>query len=132
MKKKYKHITDRKLLKAIYGMYYLEFIKDHKGSRDSKIYVPIDCTKIGERLGLDPEIVFGRLYYYLDEKYGYETKDEKEVHLFAFQIGDDHKAINFPMLSAIISDLEESHIRFTAPLFISIVAFLVSLAAWIL
>ena len=32
--------------------------------------VPIDIPGIAARFGVDPDSIFGRLYYHLDPKYG--------------------------------------------------------------
>ena len=127
--------TDRNLLRAIHKRYYKQFAKfdrnDPNSVRSTKIYVPIDCKSIGKELNVDPDIVFGRLYYHLDKKHGYENSDGSKVHLFALKAGNDSHAINFPMLSAVLADLEEKQWRFTLPILItsllSIVALTISI-----
>ena len=66
--------TDRQILDAIYNEYYSTFTEYSKkeADRSAKIYVPIDCGKIARKLGVDGDIVFGRLYYHLEKKYGYK------------------------------------------------------------
>jgi hypothetical protein len=52
--------TDLEMLGAIYDMYYEEyagFVRENP-SRKTKIFVPISCEKIGEKLGIDKDIVF--------------------------------------------------------------------------
>ena len=124
-----KHPTDRKILRTIYAQYYDEFSAYTKGkpSRDTKIYVPIDCGEIAKKLGVDNDIIFGRLYYHLDKKYGYKQEDGSEVHLFALKVGEDKHAINFPLLSAVVADLQQSHFRFIIPLILAFAALLVSI-----
>lgn len=65
--------TDLAILDAIYEQYYDEFASYDKESptRSSKIHVPIDIISIAERLRVDRDIVFGRLYYHLNAKYEY-------------------------------------------------------------
>lgn len=65
--------TDLEILNVIYEQYYDEFSSYDKNSptRSSKIYVPIDIGAIARRLH-DGDIVFGRLYYHLEKKYGYQ------------------------------------------------------------
>lgn len=127
------NVTDRILLKEIYTTYHSDFCAYEKGAptRDSKMYVPIDCTKIAEKLNLDPDIVFGRLYYHLEKKHDYKQSDGANVHLFAFKAGNDRHAVNFPLLSAVSAELEQSYYRFTIPLFVSALALIISIAAYV-
>lgn len=122
--------TDREILRKIHERYYEAFGSfeggDPKAERESKIYVPIDCKAIAEDLGVDPDIVFGRLYYHLEKKYGYTQQDGSKVHLFAFAVGKDRHAVHFPLLSAVLAELEQSWFRFTAPLVISALALVIS------
>ena len=123
--------TDREILRNIHKRYlaqFGDFVRgDPASERESKIYVPIDCAAIAADLGVDPDIVFGRLYYHLDKKYGYTQEDGSKVHLFAFSVGKDRHGVHFPMLSAVLAELEQSWFRFTAPLVISSLAFVVAL-----
>ncbi|MFN3881354.1 MAG: hypothetical protein ACK4L8_08010 [Nitrincola lacisaponensis] len=127
-----KNVTDRVILKKIYDTYYSEFCAfDTVPTRESEVYVPIDCHLIANDLGLNPSIVFGRLYYHLDKKHGYKKDDGLMVHLFTHQIGEDKHAVNFPLLSAVLAEHEQSFYRFTIPLFVSTTALLISIAAYV-
>lgn len=121
--------ADRKILKIIHDHYYDKFCSYVKGesSRDSKIYVPIDCAEIARKLKVDSDIIFGRLYYHLDKKYGYKQDDGASVHLFTLRVGKDKHAVNLPLLSAVVADLQQSYFRFNLPLIISFFALLVSI-----
>lgn len=127
--------TDREILQKIHDFYLDEFghfdRNNPENERSSKIYVPIDCVAIANELDVDPNIVFGRLYYHLDKKYGYTQDDGSKVHLFALSVGKDRHAVNFPMLSAVLADLEQSWFRFTAPLVISGIALAISVISLI-
>lgn len=127
------NVTDRVILKKIYDLYYQEFCSFDKSEakREGKIYVPIDCHLIAKDLNLDPDIVFGRLYYHLEKKHGYKQDNGALVHLFAFKVGADRHAVNFPLLSAILAEHEQSFYRFTIPLFVSSLALLISIAAYV-
>lgn len=109
----YKLPTDLKVLKCIYTMYADTFrdFKREDPTRSSKIYIPIDVTKIASSLGADPHVLFGRLYYHLDHKYSYKQDDGSVVHLFAFKIGDNLHCINYPYLAAVLSEHESEHRR---------------------
>ena len=64
--------------------------------------------------------------HHLDKKYGYIQSDGSKVYLFAFAVGKDRHAVNFPLLSAVLAKLEQTWIRFTVSLIISLFALLVS------
>jgi hypothetical protein len=123
--------TDREILQKIHEFYLAKFghfdRNNPENERSSKIYVPIDCAVIAKELDVDPDIVFGRLYYHLDKKYGYTQDNGARVHLFAMAVGEDRHAVNFPMLSAVLADLQQSWFRFTAPLIISGLALVISI-----
>lgn len=123
--------TDREILQKIHDKYLDKFggfdRGDPEAERVSKIYVPIDCAAIADELGVNPDIVFGRLYYHLDKKYGYTQDNGSKVHLFTPAVGKDRHAVNFPMLSAVLAELRQSWFRFTVPLVISGIALVVSL-----
>jgi hypothetical protein len=120
--------TDLKLLSHIYDSYYQTFsnYSKHEPDRAAKIYVPIDCAKVAEHLGVDPDIVFGRLYYHLENKYGYKQSDGARVHFFALRIGKDIKCVNFPLLSSVVAGLREESSKFWLATWISLVALALS------
>lgn len=123
--------TDREILQLIHDRYLEKFGNFKKGEseddRETKIYVPIDCETIAKKLGVDPDIVFGRLYYHLDKKYGYTQSNGANVHLFTIAAGSDRHAVNFPMLSAVLAELRQSWFEFTAPLVVSAFALAISI-----
>jgi len=129
-----KNITDRRILKAIYDRYYLDFIsfEEDENSRSTKIYVPVDCKQIANDLDIDPEIIFGRLYYHLDKKHGYTQDDGCKVNLFAMKIGDDMHTVHFPLLSAVLAEYEQSYYRYLLPIGISLLAITISVVNFIL
>ena len=94
--------TDREILEAIYAEYaaaYRQMQLDDSGSAQ-KIYVPINIPRIAKKLKNDAHILFGRLYYHLDQKHRYKQDDGSSVHLFAFQVGNERHCINYPYLAA--------------------------------
>lgn len=101
--------TDLKILRVIYDRYYDTFkaySNENKG-RSSKIYVPIDVGEIAKSLDVDADIVFGRLYYHLNEKFSYKHDDGSKVEFFALHVGNDHHCVNFPYLASILADLQD-------------------------
>ncbi|MDP4536549.1 hypothetical protein Q3O60_10150 [Alkalimonas collagenimarina] len=123
-----KPTTDREILKVIHDHYYKTFISYgiSDESRESKIYVPIDCEYLANKLRVDQDIVFGRLYYHLDKKYGYQQPNGSQVHLFAMRVGKDQHAVHFPLLSAVLAEQNYNWFQFYAPLLISIFALTIS------
>ena len=86
------------MLNAIYDRYYetfASFARDEP-SRSAKIMVPIDIEALARDMDVDPDIIFGRLYYHLEKKHGYRRDDGSMVHLFALKASEDHHCINFP------------------------------------
>ena len=77
-------------------------------TRLSKIYVPIDIELIAEKFGVDSEIIFGRLYYYLDKKYSYKNEDGSIAKFFVNSLhagsSKEKHLINFPLLDIIVSE----------------------------
>lgn len=121
--------TDLKILKTIYKTYYDEFIQyeKDKSSRSSWNYIPIDIDSLAVELKTNPDLLFGRLYYYLDKKYRYKQYDGSSVYLFSKKVGDDYNAINFTMLEGVLADLQQSHFRFWLPMIFSTIAIIISI-----
>ena len=121
--------TDRDILKNIYQNYYDSFKDFERESkpRSSKIYVPIDIKKISDELNVDAELIFGRLYYHMDKKYGYTQQDGSKVHLFTPKAGSGNNAVNFPLLGAILAEIEETHQNNRLSIVLSIAALFISL-----
>lgn len=121
--------TDLELLNAIYDRYYDEFAKYSKEERlrNSKIYVPIDCSEIAKQLGVNADIIFGRLYYHLENKYGYTHEDGSKVCFFACKVGGDPHCINFPYLASVLATLMLENRRFNITTWIAILALIISI-----
>ncbi|MGF6222623.1 hypothetical protein [Pseudomonas sp. YL-218 TE3947] len=123
--------SDLKILNAIYKMYYKEFknyTADGENSRCSKVYVPINCKMIAKKLKVDDDIVFGRLYYHLEEKYGYKRADDSRVAFFSLRVGPDDKCINFPLLASVLAGLQEESNKFQLSTWLSSIAIVISVA----
>jgi hypothetical protein len=120
--------TDLELLNAIYERYYEIFKSFSKDSpdRESKIYVPIDCVALAAQLKVDGDIVFGRLYYDLENRYGYVKDDGTKVHFFAHQVGKDRHCINLPLLASVLAGLRHENKRYIQTTWISALALIIS------
>lgn len=122
--------TDRVILRKIHERYVEKFgdfdRHDPTKERETKIFVPIDCEAIASELGVDPDIVFGRLYYHLNNKYGYTDPNGNRTSLFVFSLKTDRHAVHFPLLSAILADMEQSWFRFAFPTMLAGFALIIS------
>lgn len=122
--------TDLEILNVIYNDYYEEFsnyMKEKNNTRSVKIYVPINIDKIAEKLNVDGDIIFGRLYYHLEKKYGYRNEDESNVHFFARVLDGDIHCINFPLMASILADLRDNKKRYYTAITIAVGSLIVSL-----
>lgn len=125
--------TDLKILNLIYDNYYEDFCvysKDKK--RESKIYVPINIAQIATTLEVDNDIVFGRLYYHLNEKYKYKNTDGSSVEFFALSIGNDRHCINFPYLASVLARLREQHHQYLTANVIASVSIIIAISSLII
>ncbi len=128
--------TDLQMLNAIYDRYYDEFasFSDENKTRSTKNYVPIDVGEIGKELDVDSDIIFGRLFYHFDRKYGYKKDDGAWVHFFAIRIAGDRHCIHYPYLGSVVADLRDENKKFriatsmaTVSLVISVTSFVISM-----
>ena len=101
--------TDKEILESIYRSYYDDFMKYTKGDpvQHTRIYVPTDIQRIANELSVDREVIFGILYYHMEDKYGYTDSDGSRVHFFALQAGKEKDCVNFPYLSSVLAELRD-------------------------
>ena len=126
-----KHVTDLQILDTIHKKYFSTYkaILNRKIKSPNKIYLPIDCAEIGKQLGVDGQIIFGRLYYHLDQIHRYQQEEGAMVHLFAFKVGDEYHCINYPYLDGVLAGYKEEKNRYEKSFWISISALLISFLA---
>ncbi|MEM1087663.1 MAG: hypothetical protein AAFZ74_09830 [Pseudomonadota bacterium] len=106
--------TDETLLATIYARYLKSFSEwsDDNKTRVAKIWVPIDIDALGKKFRCDPDLIFGRLYYHMNEKYGSKTGDGQEVNFFNMRLANDRHVVNFPLLTSVLADLQDNRKRF--------------------
>ena len=106
--------TDERLLAHIYKTYARAFadFSDENRTRSTKIWVPIDIEAIAKRYRCDPDLIFGRLYYHMNHRYGSHTGEGETVNIFNMRIGQDRHCVNFPLLASVLADLQEDRKRF--------------------
>ena len=126
--------TDLQILNAIYDRYYETFTKytDGDKSRSAKIYVPIDIKQIADDLKVDCDIIFGRLYYHLEQKHGYRQDDGSVVLFFSLRAGDDVHCVNFPLLAAVLADLRDQARKYNLATWIAVAALIMSIVSIVL
>jgi hypothetical protein len=122
--------TDRVLLEAIFREYYPAFaaFSEADKSRSTKIWVPIDIDALARRFGTDPDMVFGRMYYHLNGKYGQEF-DGGRLEFFQMRVGADKHCVNFPFLASVLADLRQESNRFAWATAIAALSLVVSIAS---
>lgn len=106
-----------------------ETYDENESIRNNKIYVPIDCKLVAEKLKADPELIFGRLYYHLANEYKYQQEEDVEVKLFEFSVDGDKHCVHFPLLASVVSGLKVEYQRYKYTLVASIFAVIVALGA---
>jgi hypothetical protein len=120
--------TDLKILKLIYKTYYKTYISFSRNNktRETKIYVPIDSDLIAKKLGVDGDIVFGRLYYYLNEKYSYVESDGVKVKFFTLSAGNDVRCIQFPLMASVLAGLRSENKKYLTATIIAFISLLLA------
>jgi hypothetical protein len=123
--------TDFQLLREIYERHREDFgsYSDAVHRRTSKIMVPIDIPAIADRFGVDPDSIFGRMYYHLDVKYGEALPGRPRKFFFTPRAGDDENCVNFPLLEAVLAGLWEERNRNLRAVWISILSIGIALAS---
>jgi hypothetical protein len=99
--------TDLQLLDAIYKHHHSDFLR-RKTQGKTQIYVPIKIEEVAGTLGVDPQSIFGRLYYHLEHKHGYQkTEGDKivKVPFFDIDMGGERHCIQFPLMMSILAGL---------------------------
>ena len=106
--------TELALLDEIFQSKLTEFsdFDDGRIGRSSKIWMPIDIDHLANKFDLDPDLIFGRLYYHLNEKYAHEAADGSKLEFFAIRVGSDKHCVNFPYLASILANLREEQQKF--------------------
>ncbi|MEX0938747.1 MAG: hypothetical protein WDZ59_12875 [Pirellulales bacterium] len=120
--------TDLDMLNAIYERYYGTFASFTKAkpSRSAKIFVPIDIDALARDLGVDGDIVFGRLYYHLENRYRYKNDDGSLVHFFALKVGNDGHCINFTYAASVLASLRDENRKYRTATLIAIISLVVA------
>ncbi len=114
--------TDLEILNDIYDRYYDDFhaYSDENKIRETKIYIPLEIETIAKKMGVDNDIIFGRLYYHLRNRYNYKNQDGTLVDLFTLEAGKERNCVNFPYLASVLAELREKHNKYRTALIVSV------------
>jgi hypothetical protein len=123
--------TDLEILEEIYNSYYSTFSSFSKEApnRFTKVYVPIDVEYIARHFTVDPDIIFGRLYYHLDNKYSFTEPDGIKVQFFLRQAGSDKDSVQFPLLASVLAGLKEEQNKNRVSTWLSVTAIVISIVS---
>lgn len=83
--KKTKIFSDLKLFQVIYYLYINRYIQTSASDPLNKVMVPIDIDKIAQNIGTDPELVFSRLYVFLNSLYDKPSWNPK-IRFFCMKV----------------------------------------------
>lgn len=125
--------TDLQILNTIYNKYYNKFklFSKKNSDRSSKIFIPIDIALIAKELEVDEDIIFGRLYFHLEQKYGYKRSDNTKVAFFTIQAGADKNCINFPYMASVLANLREREKKYTSTTVIAVISLVIAILSFI-
>ena len=123
--------TDRQVLRCIFEMYESSYPgkASDQGAGENDPYLAIEIAEVAKRLDCKQELLFGRLYYYLDAKHRYKQENGAIVSLFHLNLQGKRHCVHFPFLASILAGHEEEHKRHSWSLAISIVALVLSVGA---
>jgi hypothetical protein len=125
--------TDFELLRAIYERHRDDFLAyvdvEDVPNRGAKVMLPIDIPAIAGELSVDPDSVFGRLYFHLDPTYGEKPEAGPRKFFFSPLVGDDPNCVNFPLLEAVLAGLWQQRDRDVRTFWIAVVSIIVAVAS---
>ncbi|BCA55285.1 hypothetical protein W02_24250 [Nitrospira sp. KM1] len=125
--------TDLEILREIYDRHYQTYVSFSKESpsRSAKIMVPIDIVEIAKHFKVDVDIIFGRLYYHLEEKFGFTRSDGSKVHFFALKAGSDIECVNFPLMASVLAGLHEERKKHLWAILIAVGSLIIAIVSLI-
>jgi hypothetical protein len=93
-------------------------------------WLPIVVGDVAKKLGMRSEMLFGRLYFHMANKYSFKQDEAHTIHLFELKVGEALHCVNFPFLAAVLADrVDENRWRLWT-LGLSAAAVLISLGAF--
>ena len=121
--------TDYQILKTIYNLYiddYLAF-SDSNPNRRTQNYLPLDLTRIASILGMEENLLFGRLNYDLENRYGKEIEESVFQHFFTPRLGNEKHCVHFPYLAGVLASMKWESRKFWLATSMSVLALFISI-----
>jgi hypothetical protein len=125
--------TDLEILTEIYNRYEDTFraYATEDPDRIARIRVPIDIAEVAEEVGVEEDMVFGRLYYHFNKKYSYRDEDGERITFFA-SLKFEGMSVNFPLVASVLADLESENMQYKTAATLAIVSITMSVIALVL
>lgn len=125
--------TDLEILSEIYNRYQDTFraYATEDPDRIARIRVPVDISEIAEEVGVDEDMIFGRLYYHFNKKYSYRDESGDKITFFA-SLKFEGMSVNFPLVASVLADLEKEDEKFKLATTMSVAALAISVIAFFL
>lgn len=122
--------TDHEILTEIYNRYQDTFraYATEEPDRIARIRVPIDIHTVAEEVGVDEDMIFGRLYYHFNKKYSYRDENGERITFFT-SLKFEGMSVNFPLVASVLADLESEDLKYKVSLAMSIGALTLSVIA---
>jgi hypothetical protein len=99
--------TDFDVLRRIYET-HLDDFKARKGPGTGRAFIQVDIPAIAAHFNVDENLIFGRLYYHLEPKYGEPERDDGKARKAFFSmtpLDGQANVVNFPMLESVLAGL---------------------------
>lgn len=122
--------SDLEILTVIYNEYQDTFrsYATEEPDRIARIRVPIDIYAVAEEVGVDEDMIFGRLYYHFNKKYSYRDENGERITFFT-SLKFEGMSVNFPLVASVLADLEKDDMKYKMTLSMSVAALSVSIIA---
>lgn len=104
--------TDLEIVEELYDRYYDAFRKYAKEEPDriARIRVPVNVKEVAGAIGIEEDMIFGRIYYHFNKKYSY-TDDKGNATTFFTTDKFEGLSVNFPLVASVLADLREERKR---------------------
>jgi len=123
--------TDRYILECIFQMYERDYPgpTSISGRGENNPYVPVDLYAVAKEVGCSPELLFGRLYFHLNQKHRYKQENRTDISLFELNVENKGHSVQFPYLASILAGLNQEFRRQLITYGVSFTALGISIAS---
>ena len=125
--------TDFEIMEEIHDRYYDTFRKyaTEEPDRIARIRVPIKINEVAEAIGVEQDMIFGRVFYHFNKKYSY--KDEKgDITTFFITDKFEGLSVNFALVASTLAEMKQEKQKADQYLIVSGTAIALSIFAIIL